>query len=205
MNTPKISPIALNLPKVVALLIVFAQHVVQAMTNNPWFVSLVALLAQTTTDLAALQAAEALALTRAKGAAAARDVKRKVVVDDLILLKNGVQTVVNQNPGQGAAIVESAGMSQKRVTLPSKPNLAAKMARVSPGEVLVRAKAVKGASYEWQYSLDGGKTWIAMGTTTVANTSLLGMTVGTTCLFRFRTTVKKTTSDWSPTFSFFVT
>ncbi len=76
---------------------------------------------------------------------------------------------------------------------------------MAPGEVIVRAKAVKGASYEWQYSLDGGKTWIAMGTTTVANTTLLGMTVATTVMFRFRTTVKKTTSDWSPTISFFVT
>ncbi len=75
---------------------------------------------------------------------------------------------------------------------------------MTPGEVLVRAKAVLRASYEWQYSLDG-KTWLAMGTTTVANTSLLGMTVGTTVWFRFRTTVKKTTSDWVPPISFFVT
>jgi hypothetical protein len=116
-----------------------------------------------------------------------------------------VQTVVNQNPGQAATIIESAGLFQKLVTLPKKPILAAVMAPVTPGEVLVRARAVKRASYEWMYSLDGGKTWLPMGTTTVANTSLLGMTVGTTVLFRFRTTVKKTTSDWSPALSFFVT
>jgi hypothetical protein len=205
MNVTRVPQIVLKLPRVVALLIVFVQHVVQAMTNNPWFVSLAALLATTSADLAALQAAEAAALTRAKGAAAARNDKRKVVVDDLILLKNGVQTVVNQNPGQAATIIESAGMFQKKVTARSKPHLAAAMARVNPGEVLVRAKAVKGASYEWQYSLDGGKTWLPAGTTTVANTSVLGMTVGTTLLFRFRTTLKKTTSDWSPTISFFVT
>jgi hypothetical protein len=205
MNRTKVPQIVLKLPKVVALLILFAQHVVQAMTNNPWFASLAALLAQTTADLALLQAAQATALSRAKGAAEARNDKLKAVVDDLILLKSGVQTVVNQNPGQAASIIESAGMFQKQVTLPSKPNLGAKMAAVNPGEVMVRAKATKGASYEWQYSLDGGKTWLAMGTTTVANTSVLGMTVGTTLLFRFRTTVKKTTSDWSPTLSFFVT
>jgi len=205
MNATKVPQIVLKLPKVVALLIVFVQHVVQSMTNNPWFASMAALVATTGTDLAALITAQAKALTKAKGAVEARNDAQKVVIDDLKLLKSGVQTVVNQNPGQAATVIESAGLFQKKVTLPSKPNLEALMAPVTPGEVLVRARAVKRASYEWQYSLDGGKTWLAMGTTTVANTSLLGMTPSTTVLFRFRTTVSKTTSDWSPTISFFVT
>jgi len=205
MNGTKVPQIALKLPKVIALLIVFIQHVVQSMTNNPWFASMAALVATTGTDLAALITAQAKALTKAKGAAEARNDAKKVVIDDLKLLKSGVQTVVNQNPGQAATIIESAGFFQKKVTLPSKPYLEALMAPVTPGEVLVRARAVKRAGYEWQYSLDGEKTWLAMGTTTVANTSLLGMTAGTTVLFRFRTTVKKTTSDWSPAISFFVT
>jgi hypothetical protein len=205
MKGTKVPQIALKLPRVIALLIVFVQHVVQAMTNNPWFASLAALVATTGTDLLALQVAQAKALTKAKGAAEARDDAKKVVLDDLRLLKSGVQTVVNQNPGQAATIIESAGLFQKKDTLPFKPNLQARMAPVSPGEVLVRARAVKRASYEWQYSLDGGKTWVAMGTTTVADTSVLGMTAGATVLFRFRTTVKKTTSDWSPTLSFNVT
>lgn len=205
MNPTKIPPIALKLPRAVALLIQFVLHVLQEMNNNPWFASMTALLAQAATDLAALQVAQSIAVTRAKGSAAARNVKLKVVVNDVILIKNGVTTVANQNPGQATAIIESAGFTQKKVTTRSKPNLAATMAKVVPGEVLVRAKAVRGASYEWQYSLDGGKTWIAMGTTTVANTSVLGMTVGTTMLFRFRTTLKKETGDWSPTLSFFVT
>jgi len=205
MNATKVPQIALNLPRVIALFILFVQHVVQSMTNNPWFASMAALVATTGTDLAALITAQAKALTKAKGAVEARNDAQKVVIDDLKLLKSGVQTVVNQNPGQAATVIESAGLFQKKVTLPSKPNLEALMAPVTPGEVLVRARAVKRASYEWQYSLDGGKTWLAMGTTTVANTSLLGMTPSTTVLFRFRTTVSKTTSDWSPTISFFVT
>ena len=204
MKATKVPQIALYLPKVIALFIIFAQHVVQAMTNNPWFTSLAALVATTGTDLATLLAAQAKALTKAKGAAEARNDAKKIVVDDLKLLKSGVQTVVNQNPGQAATIIESAGLFQKKVTLPNKPYLEALKAPVTPGEVLVRAKAVKGACYEWQYSLDGGRTWLSMGTTTEANTSVLGMTQGSTVLFRFRTTVKRTTSDWSPTISYFV-
>jgi hypothetical protein len=202
----KVPQIALKLPRAVALFILFVQHVVQAMTNNPWFASMATLVATTGTDLAALVLAQAKALAKTKGAAEARDDAKRVVYNDLLLLKSGVQSIINQNPGQAATIIESAGFFQRRGTLPWKANLAALMAPVTPGEVLVRAKAVKGrASYEWQYSLDGGKTWLAMGTTTVANTSLPGMTAGAALMFRFRTTISKTTSDWSPTISFTVT
>jgi hypothetical protein len=202
----KVPQIALKLPRGLALFIVFVQHVLQAMTNNPWFSTMAALIATTTTDLAALVLAQAKALAKAKGAVEARDDAKKLVYDDLMLLKSGVQTVVNQNVSQAATIIESAGFFQRKGTLPWKANLAALMAPVTPGEVLVRAKAVKGrASYEWQYSTDLGKTWITMGTTTVANTSLPGMTGGAALMFRFRTTVSKTTSDWSPTITFTVT
>ena len=204
MAATKVPQIALYLPRAIALFIVFVQHVVQSMTNNPWFASLAALVATTGTDLTALVAAQAKSLSKVKSAVEARNDAKTVVVNDLKLLKSGVQTVVNQNPGQAATIIESAGFFQRKVTLPDKPNLEAFKAPVTPGEVLVRAKAVKRASYEWQYSLDGGKTWLPMGTTTVANTSVLGMVQGTTVLFRFRTTVSKTTSDWSPTISYFV-
>ena len=110
---------------------------------------------------------------------------------------NRLQDVAAERFGMQAGLFFPSG---------TQSNLAALMAPVTPGEVLVRAKAVKGrASYEWQYSIDGGKTWLAMGTTTVANTSLPGMTAGAALMFRFRTTVKKTTSDWSATVSFTVT
>ena len=205
MNEPKSTPVVLNLPTIIALLIVFGRHVVQAMTNNPWFASLVAQLATTTADLDALEAAQALALTRAKGTAAMRNLKKKAVVDDLNGLKGSVQLVINQNPLKAAVIAASAGMWEKKVGARWKAILAATMA-VTPGEVLVRAKKVpgRGVSYEWQCSSDGGKTWVAMGITTVANTSVLGLTMGTTYQLRFRTTLKKTTGDWCDPISFVV-
>src|SRR5271154_5271334 len=102
MQGTKVPQIALYLPRVIALFIVFVQHVVQSMTNNPWFASMAALVATTGTDLAALMTAQAKALTKAKGAAEARNDAKTVVVNDLKLLKSGVQTIVNQNPGQAA-------------------------------------------------------------------------------------------------------
>jgi hypothetical protein len=50
--------------------------------------------------------------------------------------------------------------------------------------------------------LDGGTTWVTIGTTTEANTSLLGTTPLTTYLFRFQSTVKQTMSAWTQTITF---
>ena len=74
----------------------------------------------------------------------------------------------------------------------------------APEQVTVRAKAVRGSAYEWQYSIDGGLTWISISLTTVAHTSVMGLARGATCLFRFRTTRGSVTGDWSPTLSFYV-
>jgi hypothetical protein len=199
---PKKNPIALNLPQIVALLIVYGRHIVQAMTNNPWFPSPTPPLATVTTDLNALEAAEATALTRAKGSASARDLAQRTVETDLTGLKAYTSSVVALSPAQAAAIIESAGMAPKRVAPRNKPQLAVAMG-ATPGEGVLRAKAVgRGAAYEWQYSSDGGKTWAAIGITTVANTTVMGLSAGTVYLFRFRTTRKKVTGDWSQTVSF---
>jgi hypothetical protein len=203
MNTTH-NPIALNLPTVVALLIIYARHVAQSLNGNTWVTTTTPPLATFNADIDALEVAEAAARSRTKGAAAARDIKKKVVVDDLTSIKGNVLSAANLNPAQADAIIESAGMTPKRFGRKPKAELAALMGP-TPGEVLVRAKAVaKGAAYEWQYSPDGGKTWIAMGTTTVANTSVFGLVAGSSYMFRFRATVKKTTSDWTQTITFFV-
>jgi hypothetical protein len=50
--------------------------------------------------------------------------------------------------------------------------------------------------------MDGGKTWVTIGTTTEAHASLLGTVPLTTYLFRFQSTIKQTTSAWSQTITF---
>jgi hypothetical protein len=196
-------PVVLKLPDAVPKLILRGRHIVLVMTDGVWFSALLPLLAVVTKDLDDLLAAEATARTRAQGAASARDVTKKKVIDDLTGLAREVQNIVDQQPGEAATITEAAGMFQKRSSARAKANLAAVMGP-SPGQVIVRARAVKGASYEWQCSTDGGVTWVAVGLTTVANTSVAGLARGTTCLFRFRTTRRDVTGAWSQTLSFYV-
>lgn len=196
--------VALNLPNVVALLIVYGRHVVQAMTNNPWFPNPTPTLQTVSADLDQLETAEATVLSGINGAAAARDLRRKLVEDGLHGLKAHVYGIAGQHPDEAKAIIQSAGMFPKQYTARVKPELEASMSP-TPQEVRLRAKSAGGrVSYEWQYSVDGGVTWIAAGTTTVADTSVQGLSVGATYAFRFRTTIRKTTGAWSQTISFVV-
>jgi hypothetical protein len=56
--------------------------------------------------------------------------------------------------------------------------------RLRGGEV-VAASAARRASYEWEYSTDGGKTWIAAPATLQAKTKISGLAQGATLLVLF--------------------
>jgi hypothetical protein len=203
-DTIKRNPPVLNLPQAVALLIVYGRHVVLAMTGNAWFPNPSPPLATVTADLDALEAAEVVAQSRAKGTAKARNHKKKIVQDDLMALKAYAMQIASQHPERAGEIYESAAMALKRYTPRPMPEISAQMG-AEPGEVMLRAKAAgRRAAYEWQMSSDGGATWTTIGTTTVADTHVLGLTAGKTYAFRVRKTVKHTTADWSQVISFVV-
>jgi hypothetical protein len=189
--------IALNLPSAVALLIVYGRRVVQAMTNNPWFPSPSPSLDTVSIDLDALEDAEANVRSGVQGAAAVRETKLRAVKIDLLGLKAHVHGIALQHPDQADEIILSAAFTPKRHVRPQKAPLTARMGR-APFTIALRARAAgKRAAYAWQYSTDGGQTWIEMAMTNAANTTLTGVTPGTTYLFRVRSTTKNVTSDWS--------
>jgi hypothetical protein len=66
------------------------------------------------------------------------------------------------------------------------------------GEVkLVAPSAGHRASYEWEYSIDGGATWLTMPPSLQAKTSLVGLKPGSSVQFRYRAVLKVGASDWS--------
>ena len=84
----------------------------------------------------------------------------------------------------------------------NKPDFAVKQGTAT-GEIKLIALAAKfngkrvKASYEWQYSVDGGVTWVSLDTTVVAKTIATGMRVDVKTLFRKRyTTSKGGTTAW---------
>jgi hypothetical protein len=183
--------------------IVYSRHVNLSMSGDARFSAMAALLATLGTDTDALEDAEVSVRSRGKGLAQARNDKLIQVFTDLEGLRAGVQTLVDTTPEHDIALAEAAGMGLRKRASRNKPNLAASMTSTS-GTVLLVAKAVrKGACYEWQVSSDG-KTWVSVGISTVANITVPNLTPLTTYYFRFRSTFRHTTSDWSQVISFFV-
>src|SRR5579859_4509697 len=108
-------------------LITFAQSVATAMASNTTFPSPTPSLATFQADIAALVTAETAVLARTKGAAETRNAKLAVVRADLEALKTYVQSVVDaSNPANAEAIIGSAGMGTRKVTLHDKPALGIK-------------------------------------------------------------------------------
>jgi predicted phage tail protein len=189
--------IALALPKSVPALISYAQGIVTRMTGNPSFPSPVPTLAAVTAALADLQTAETAALARTKGAVTARNEKRTVLVAALQQLRAHVQAIADADPTQASSIIESAGVAVRKTPTHTARAFAAKPGPVSGVAKVTAAAASRRASYEWQYSADGGKTWVTAPATLQARTTIAGLTAGSTVQFRYRAVTKTGEGDWS--------
>jgi len=209
MSTPNNSihraTITLDLPKKNADLVLFANNVVQKLTNNPSFPNPTPTLAALTAAVADLQAAETAALSRAKGAATVRNGKRAVLVSLLQQLRGYAQSVADATPENGAAIIESAGLAVRKITAHGKRAFAAKPGALSGSATVTAATAGPRSSYEWQYSTDGGKTWVTAPATTQGKTTIAGLPTGSTVQFRYlAVTPKGGQGDWSQAVSLLV-
>ena len=199
VKTDHRSIVALKLPYPIPALIAYAQQIVKAMTGNPAFPSPVPALSIVTVAIVALQDAQTSALTRVKGAVVTRNEKRTALLMLLQQLKGYIQTQADANVENGASIIASAGVSVKKPVVRAPRVFEAKLGPVSGTAKLVAPSGGLRASYEWQYSTDGGKTWVLAPVTLQAKTTILGLTPGTTVQFRYRPVTKTGEGDWSQT------
>jgi hypothetical protein len=167
------------------------------MTGNPAFPSPVPALATITTALNELQVAQAAALTRAKGTASVRNEKRTTLVQLLMHLKSYIQTRVDANPDAGASIIESAGVALRKTAVRRARVFVARVGANSGTANVVAPSAGHRASYEWEYSVDGGKTWTLAAPTMKAKTTVNGLPTATVVQFRYRAVTPTAVSDWS--------
>jgi hypothetical protein len=150
-----------------------------------------------TTAVDKLVTDEAATKTRAAGTVATRDVSRTALVSLLHATKANVQQLADLNPEQASAIIASAAMGVRKPTARTKAPFVAKPGLVSGTvKLVVKAAAVR-ASYEWEWSGDGGKTWTAVLPTLQAKTEIPGLPVATVVQFRYRAITKVGASDWS--------
>jgi len=196
--------VSLSLPRSVPALITYTQAVLAALTNNANFTTPVPALSAVAAALAALQSAESQALSRLKGAVVARNDKKAALVALLQQLRSYIQTTADADPENSAAIIKSSGLPVKKVPVHKPRVFTVKPGAVSGSVELVTATAARRASYLWGYSIDGGKTWIEVGPTLQAKTTVSGLPVGTSVQFRYRGVTKTGGTDWSQPISFLV-
>ena len=189
--------VSLNMPAKVADFIAYGTGIVHAMTNNPAFPAPVPALSALSAAVSELQAAETLALTKAKGAVAARNDKRAVVVSLIQQLRGYAQAIADATPENGATIIQSGGFAVRKVPARATRVFTAKEGPVTGSAKLTAAVAARRASYEWEYSLDGGKTWVGAPSSLQAKTTVTGLPVGTSVLFRYKTVTRTGEGDWS--------
>jgi hypothetical protein len=176
----------LNLPKGNLALILYAKNMNAALTGNAQLANPPIPLTTFAADIAAFDAAETLAATKAKGTAKARNARKLKVVQDMGHYCDWVQGVADAqtSPAAAAEVITSAGLSVRATPTHSKAALAAKNGAL-PGSVALAAKAVgRPATYYWMYSLDQ-KTWSSVPDTMKASTVISGLTSGQTYYFRF--------------------
>jgi hypothetical protein len=113
-KSPPRSLVALALPRSVPALITYAAQIVEACTHNPSFPNPSPTLAVLTQAIADLQAAEAAALSRLKGAVQARDDKRSALVKLLELFKAYVQSVADANGETAPTVIRGAGLAVRK-------------------------------------------------------------------------------------------
>jgi hypothetical protein len=145
-------------------------------------------------DVEALDASQTNTLTRARGAASARDVALDTVKSDLTLQRAYVQRCADLDPENAESLAHLAGMTVRIVTLRSLPDLRLVQGDTS-GVIIAIARAAKGLTHFWRYSLDGS-TWIELPGTQQARTKITGLTAGTTIHVSHRILGRKGFTDW---------
>jgi len=191
------SYVSLKLPSAVAALVVYVQGILAAMTGNPHFPATTPALSALAAALAALQQAEVAAQARTKGAVVVRNDRKGALVTLLQQLRAYVQSIADADVENGAAIIQSSGFPQRKVPVRKARILTAKPGAMSGSAEIFAPLAARRASYEWQYSSDGGKTWVEAAPSLQAKQIIVGLPVGSSVQFRYRGVLRTGPLDWS--------
>jgi hypothetical protein len=193
----------LNKPAHIADEIKYGQSVLTAMTGNPLYPGADVVLKPLAASLSKYDTTTTASKTRASGTVAARRAARVVFIACLDDTRGFVQHLADADPENAEPIITGAAMSVRKLPVRAPQSFGVTQGSVS-GQVHVHTPSAGRAAYEWQYSLDGGKTWQDVEPTLQARTTISGLPAGTTVLFRHRILTRAGRGDWSVPTSFLV-
>jgi len=183
---------------------VYGYSIVVSMTGNSWFPKPSPSLAKVKAALKTLEKAQAATVMGGMGKATARNDARDAAHWLLQQLASYVQKVANAHPEEALAIIQSSGMSAKRGSGSRAHVSRARRGAFSGSARLTQPVAGDRATYCWQMSKDGGKTWTDLPDTIRSSTIVRGLTPGTTVLFRHKAVTLKGEGDWSDPIAYIV-
>jgi hypothetical protein len=162
-------------------------------------------------QIQALDTAQQAVKARAPGAVEVRNAKRDILFASLESEQAYVQSLADNNHDRAPAIVTGAAMFVAKAPSTTKPVLQVTLG-VQPGTATLRANATmlvgkgvkKRPTFNWQLSIDGGKTWSIAPSTPLAKTVIENLTPMTTYLFRVSATVANIAGEWSQPVSILV-
>src|ERR1019366_3198449 len=185
-----------NLPEHVPDQIKFGDGVQSGLNNNPHFPLPDPIITAFTIALGNYSVAETAAQTRAKGTIPARNAAKVVFVGALHALKARVQQVADASPENAEAIITSTNLMVRKTAIRQRQTFMATPGTVSGAVHVTAQSAGPRACYEWQYSIDTGKTWVQAPNTMQAKTTILNLPVAIVVEFRYRVTTKSGMGGW---------
>jgi hypothetical protein len=168
-------------------------------------------LATLLSQIQACQKAQQLVTTRVVGAAEARDAKVAELITSLESERMYVQSLCDAAPEQAAVFIKAAAMQiATAATRPPKPLLGAQVAMPS-GTVILDANGSllnpthRRCYFNWEYTLDGGKSFLSVPPTLTTRTTISGLAPLTTVGFRVSVTLsRQPQGEWSQLVSLLV-
>jgi hypothetical protein len=187
--------VVLRMPSRIAAFLICARQVLAALTGNPSFPGVAALVAVLGDRIQDLEK------TITSGTAAERQAAREAVQEVLNHLRDHVESVAETGAGSVdltaiRAVVESARMDLRKVTPRPKQVFAAVHGPV-PGSVDLTAPwSPRRDPHDWAVSTDG-ETWTPLPSTRQAKTRVTGLPAGVPRYFRHRLLTKDGYAEWS--------
>lgn len=161
-----------------------------------------------------LASAQQVVATRVRGAAAVRDMHRSFLITAMESELTYVQSLADASPLEAKALIQNVGLVIAASTASTKPLLTLRRG-ARPGSVdceanvgmLLSAETTKLRQHKffnWEYTVDGGDTFIRARSTTTGKITLVGLTPLTMVGVRVNLHLRSGPGEWSPVVTFLV-
>ena len=161
-------------------------------------------LAQLAVALDELDEAHVASQAGTRGTIPARDAKQNVVRSILNEYRAVVQKAADANPEEAASLIERARLFVRAPSSREKVPFEAENGSVSGQAKLAVLSAGDNATYYFEFSPNGGKTWNGRPGVKQAETTIDGLPIGEVVQFRYRALTRAGTSDWSDVISLLI-